>query len=195
MCEFEMTGWRAMCRMVAGKGVAGRGIAADLLPQVPEVVPVGARHAGVVGAGLVDDGHPEAVGLCLPLACNVDVHAVGPAVAVGVELGLDPEVVADPGGRVGERGDDLGLAVLDDGAGLGGGRGGEGEGGERRQRDEGGGGGGRRGHEVFGQGVLVGVRIPLQDFARTRQFGHSGQVRLARQAFEYAMAVQFRPIR
>ena len=135
-----MTGCCAMCRIVAWERVAGWGIAADLLPQVPEVVPVGARDAGVVRTRLVDDRHPQPLAVGLRLAGDVDVHAVGPSVAVGVELGLDPEVVADPGGRIGEGGDDLGLAVLDDGAGLGGGRGAE-----RGQGEEGeeGGGGGR----------------------------------------------------
>ena len=117
---------------VGGEGVAGRGIAADLLPQVPEVVEVDPGDAGVVRAGLVDDGDPEALAVGLGLARDVDVDAVGPAVAVAVELGLDPQVVPDPGGRIGEGGDDLGLAVLDDVGGLGGGGGRE-----RGQREEG----------------------------------------------------------
>ena len=123
-----------------GEGVTGRGIAADLLPQVPEVVEVDAGDAGVVGAGLVDGGDREPLGVGLAGAGDGDVYAVGPAVAVGVELGLDPEVVPDPGGRIGERGDDLGLAVFDDGSGLGGGWGGEGEEREGEEGEEGGGG-------------------------------------------------------
>jgi hypothetical protein len=42
------------------------------------------------------------------------VHAIGLAVAVRVELGLDPEIMADPARRVRKRGDDLGLAVAED---------------------------------------------------------------------------------
>ena len=157
---------------VGREGVAGRGIIADLLPQVPEVVPVGACDAGVIGAGLVDDGDPEPLAVGLGLARDVDVDAVGPAVAVGVEFGLDPQVVADPGGGVGEGGDDPGLAVLDDGAGLGGGR--ACERGQGEEGEEGGGGcGGARAvragavvcagagedHRDFGPGGLSGVGI------------------------------------
>jgi hypothetical protein len=43
------------------------------------------------------------------------VHAVHLAVAVRVEAGLDPQLLADPAVRVFERGDDLGLSVFENG--------------------------------------------------------------------------------
>jgi hypothetical protein len=46
------------------------------------------------------------------------VHAVGIPVAVRVELGLDPQLLADPLRGVRERFDDLGLAVDEDGLGA-----------------------------------------------------------------------------
>jgi hypothetical protein len=45
---------------------------------------------------------------------DVDVHPVEFAVAVGVEVGLDPELLTDPGIGVRELGNDLGLAVHED---------------------------------------------------------------------------------
>ena len=110
--------------MVARVGVAGDGLAPHLLPQIPEVVEVEPRYAGIVGTGLVDDRYLEPLAIGLRRTRHVHMHAVGPAVPVGVELGLDPEFVADPGGGVGEPGHHLGLSVLDDVGGLGGGGGG-----------------------------------------------------------------------
>src|SRR5690606_31779994 len=50
----------------------------------------------------------------LPRPDDGHVHAVAPAVAVRVELRLDPELLADPGGGIGERGNDLRLPVDED---------------------------------------------------------------------------------
>ena len=59
------------------------------------------------------------------------MHPVALAVAIGIELGLDPEGLADPLRRVGEAGHHLGLTADEDrdrlAALLGGGVGGEGE--------------------------------------------------------------------
>ena len=88
-----------------------------LLPDVPEVVEVEPAGAGIIRAGLVDHGDLEP-GLGRGGASHVDVYPVGSAVAVGIETGLDPEFVANPGGRVRELGHDLRLPVLEDGPGA-----------------------------------------------------------------------------
>ena len=118
-CELEMTGWSAMWGIVGGKGSRGWGLAADLLTQVPEVVEVQSGDPGVVRARFVDDGNPEPFRLGLRGPGDIHMHPVRTAVAVGVELGLYPEVVANPLGRVGEGGHDLRLALLDDVGGSG----------------------------------------------------------------------------
>ena len=91
------------------------------------MVEVDTGYPGIVGTGLVDDRDLEPLCIGLPGARHVDVHPVGSAVPIGVEFGLDPEFVADPGGGVRELGDDLRLPVLDDVGRLGGGGGGEGQ--------------------------------------------------------------------
>ena len=104
------------------KGIAGRRIAAHLLAQIPEVIPVGARNPRIIGTRFVDDRHLHSPALGLAGARHGDMNPVGPPVAIGVEIGLHPEIVPDPVGRIGKGGNDLGLAVLDHGAVLGGGR-------------------------------------------------------------------------
>ena len=98
---------------------------AHLLADVPEVAEVEPSGAGIVRAGLVDHGDLEP-GLGRGGTGHVDMHPVGSAVAVGVEVGLDPEFVPHPGGRIRELRDDLRLPVLEDGPGpVVAGRGGE----------------------------------------------------------------------
>ncbi len=83
---------------------------AELLLHVPQELTVAGR-AGEVRRRLVDDRDLQPFGVGLPRARDVDEHAVAPAVAVGVELGLDTERLADPELLVLEGGHDLRLAV------------------------------------------------------------------------------------
>ena len=107
-------------RLVGDRRGGGRGhlLLAQLLARVPEVLAVRRARPRVVGAGLVDHGHLEALGIGLARPRDVDVDTVGLAVPVAVELRLDPQVVLDPV-RL-EPLDDLGLAVDEDGLDLGG---------------------------------------------------------------------------
>lgn len=91
------------------------GLGLQFLAHFPHVVVDGACGAGVVGAGFVDHVDFEAFGVGLSLARYADVYSIQFAVGVGVELGLDPEVVAYPHVGVFESLDDLGLSVLDEG--------------------------------------------------------------------------------
>ena len=54
------------------------------------------RGPGVIRTGSVDDGNLQSFRFGLRGASDVDVYPVLPAVVVGVEVGLHPEVVADP---------------------------------------------------------------------------------------------------
>ncbi len=64
-----------------------------------------------IGARLVDHRHLQALGVGLALPGDIHVDPVALAVAIRIELGLDPQVLADPLGTIGKRGNDLGLAV------------------------------------------------------------------------------------
>ena len=110
-CEFEIPGRDpgVRRRLVFLR----RRLGPDLLPRIPEELLV-PRGPGEVGAGLVDDRDLQPFRVGLVRAGLPHVHAVGLAVPVGVELGLDPEVVLDPPGGVLKGLDDLGLAVLED---------------------------------------------------------------------------------
>ena len=96
---------------------AGRRGRAHLLADVPEVVEVEAAGTGIVRAGLVDHGDLEP-GFGRGGTGHVHMHPVGRAVPVGVKVGLDPEFVTHPGGRIGELRNDLRLPVLEDGPGA-----------------------------------------------------------------------------
>jgi hypothetical protein len=46
------------------------------------------------------------------------MHPIGPAVAVGIEFRFDPQLLANPPGRIRKRGDDLRLPIDEHGLGL-----------------------------------------------------------------------------
>ena len=70
-----------------------------------------AGRPGEVRRRFVEDRHFQPFGVGLPLARDVDEHAIALAVAVGVELGLDPQRLPDPLRLILERGHDLRLAI------------------------------------------------------------------------------------
>ena len=95
-----------------------RRLGAHLMIGVPEELLARAARAPEVRARVVDDRDLEALGHALPRDGDVHVHAVLLPVAVGVELGLHPEVKLLPVLAVLEGLDHLRLPVLE--AGLGG---------------------------------------------------------------------------
>ena len=88
----------------------GRGRLVEFVLRIPNEI--GALLGGlrIVRAGLVDDGDLQAAsGLLGP--GDMDMHAVASAVAIGIELRLDPERLAHPFLRIGEGLDHLRLSV------------------------------------------------------------------------------------
>ena len=86
---------------------------AKFLTHIPEKL-TRSRDARVVRARLVDYRYLQPLGFRLAGAEDVHVEPVGPAIPVGVEIGLDPQPVVNPLLGIGKGGNHLRLPVLKD---------------------------------------------------------------------------------